>query len=88
MYKLFNNRTIIYGAIDLLIQLSLRENARNGLFCSQLSRENGKEARATVVQSKHKLLKYKLNYCERNCNYINCKYTAKRYLSINCRPLS
>ena len=34
MYKLFNNRMIIYGIIDLLIQLSLREN--------------GKEARATT----------------------------------------
>ena len=43
MYKVFNNMTIIYGVIDLLIQLSLRENARNGLFCSQFSlRENGK----------------------------------------------
>ena len=53
MYKLFNNRTIIYGVIDLLIQLSLRENenARNGLFCSQLSlRENGIEARATIYR--------------------------------------
>ena len=49
MYKLLNNRTIIYGVIDLLIQLSLCENARNGLFCSQLSlRENGKEACATT----------------------------------------
>ena len=49
MYKVFNNMTIIYGVINLLIQLSLRENARNGLFCSQFSlRENGKAARATT----------------------------------------
>ena len=52
MYKLLNNMMIIYGIIDLLIQLSLRENARNGLFCSQLSLcKNGKAAHATVTSS-------------------------------------
>ena len=30
MYKLFNNRKISYGVIDLLIQVSLRENGKAG----------------------------------------------------------